>query len=123
MAKSIMVAPKNRRGRPFAGGRNPHVAARMPSELISQIDRWAAAKEMTRSQAIRRLVELGLTVKQDRRTTSTKTARRAAELAAKVIDKQVDPNVAPEERAERKRRILKGPIGFRDVRKDKDKAE
>jgi len=60
MKKSIKVAPKKSRGRPPSGGRDPHVTIRMPSALIAQADAWAAANDIGRSEAIRRLVELGL---------------------------------------------------------------
>jgi hypothetical protein len=62
MKKSIKVAPKKRRGRP-ATGKDPHIAARMPSELIADVEAWAVANDTTRSEAIRRLVELGLKTK------------------------------------------------------------
>jgi Arc/MetJ-type ribon-helix-helix transcriptional regulator len=61
MAKSIKVAQK-KRGRP-ATGKHPHVAARMPQTLIDEIDRWAQRSDVSRSDAIRRLVELGLKAK------------------------------------------------------------
>jgi hypothetical protein len=35
----------------------------MPQSIIDQIERWAAAHETSRSEAIRRLVELGLKAK------------------------------------------------------------
>jgi hypothetical protein len=35
----------------------------MPSALIAQADAWAAANDTGRSEAIRRLVELGLKAK------------------------------------------------------------
>ena len=64
MKKSIKVTPKKRgRGRPPTGGRDPHVAIRMPRTLIDQVDAWGAENEGTRSEAIRRLVELGLKAK------------------------------------------------------------
>jgi hypothetical protein len=59
MKKSIKVTPKKRRGRP-ATGRDPHITARMPSALIVEVEAWAAANDASRSEAIRRLVELGL---------------------------------------------------------------
>src|SRR6266702_343902 len=59
MKKSIKVAPKKRRGRPPSGGRDPHVTIRMPTTLIEEADAWAAANGTVRSEAIRRLVELG----------------------------------------------------------------
>jgi hypothetical protein len=63
MKKSIKVAPKKRgRGRPPTG-RDPHIAARMPAGLIAEVETWAVASDMSRSEAIRRLVELGLKAK------------------------------------------------------------
>jgi metal-responsive CopG/Arc/MetJ family transcriptional regulator len=35
----------------------------MPQTLIDQVERWAASNEASRSEAIRRLVELGLKTK------------------------------------------------------------
>ena len=62
MKKSIKVTPKRKRGRP-ATGRDPHVTSRMPQTLIDRVEDWAAANDTGRSEAIRRLVELGLKVK------------------------------------------------------------
>jgi hypothetical protein len=56
------VTPKKARGRP-ATGKAPHVTARMPSELIVQVEAWATANDTSRSEAIRRLVEIGLKAK------------------------------------------------------------
>lgn len=41
------------------------VGARFPAELIAAVDSWAATRdaEMTRAEAIRQLVELGLKAK------------------------------------------------------------
>ena len=59
--KSIMVRPKKKlRGRPFSGGRDPKIAIRMPQTLIDRADTWGADNYLGRSEAIRRLVELGL---------------------------------------------------------------
>src|SRR5712671_4000844 len=64
MKKSIKVAPKKRsRGRPPSGGRDPHIAARMPASMIAKVEAWAKANDTNRSDAIRRLVELGLKAK------------------------------------------------------------
>jgi len=64
MSASIVVKPK-KRGRPSTGGRDPLVAARLPPTLTAAIDAWAAkaGDGVTRSEAIRRLVELGLKAK------------------------------------------------------------
>ena len=63
MAKSIKVVPKKRRGRP-ATGRDPVTAIRLSKDMRAAVDRWAAEQddEPGRSEAIRRLVEIGLTV-------------------------------------------------------------
>jgi hypothetical protein len=58
MKKSIIVKPK-RIGRPPTG-KDPIVGVRFPKEAIAEIDAWAKASKTTRSEAIRRLVELGL---------------------------------------------------------------
>jgi hypothetical protein len=61
MAKSISVKRK-KAGRP-ATGTDPLYGVRMPEDLMVRIERWAAENAATRSEAIRRLVELGLKVK------------------------------------------------------------
>ena len=76
------------------------------------------------SEAIRRLVELGLTDKSTARSDSKPGRRsRAQELAAKAIDKMLDPAAPPEERAQRRRRLTKGPAEFREARVDLPKAK
>ena len=54
---------------------------------------------------------------------STPNKLRAAELAAKAIDKIGDPAAHPEERAQRRRRLTKGPEEFQEVRVDRPKAK
>jgi hypothetical protein len=123
MKKSIKVAPK-KRGRPPAGGRNPHIAARMPQPLIDQVEAWASANGATRSEAIRGLVELGLTVKTPARSVSKPgRRRRARELATTAIEGMIDPAAPSEERAQRSRRLTKGPEEFRGARVDQPKAK
>jgi hypothetical protein len=61
MKKSIKVRPK-KRGRP-ATGKDPQITTRMPPLLITEVEAWALANDTTRSEAIRRLVELGLKAK------------------------------------------------------------
>jgi hypothetical protein len=62
MAKSIKVHPKRQRGRP-ATGKDPLVSARLPQPLIDQVEEWSASSEVSRSEAIRRLIEIGLKAK------------------------------------------------------------
>jgi hypothetical protein len=58
MKQSIKVRQK-RPGRP-ATGRDPSITVRIPAEILRQSDLWASAIGVGRSEAIRRLVELGL---------------------------------------------------------------
>ena len=65
MKKSISVNKKSR-GRPKKkGGVHPVTAVRLPPVLGNEVDDWAnsRADTPTRSEAIRRLVELGLKAK------------------------------------------------------------
>jgi hypothetical protein len=61
MAKSITVKRK-KVGRP-ATGTDPLFGVRISDELMGRIQKWAAANDITRSEAIRRLVEIGLKTK------------------------------------------------------------
>ena len=150
MAKSISVNKKARGpGRPKKrGGVHPVSAVRLPPEISAGVVAWAAkqADAPGRSEAIRRLVELGLTVKAKARPTkrrpraalvadlaadtidSLPAARpgrrgRAQELARDAIEKMGDPTASPEERDQRRRRLTKGPIEFRAARVDQLKAK
>jgi hypothetical protein len=60
MKKSITVHQKPR-GRP-ATGRDPAVTIRLPEDVLASVEHWAMSQkdQPPRSQAIRRLVELGL---------------------------------------------------------------
>jgi hypothetical protein len=121
MKKSIKVDQKKKRGRP-ATGRDPMVSSRIPASTVSAIDEWATHNSTTRSDAIRRLVELGLTVRVKRGQAPAQRDHRAKELASKAIDKLVIK--APEaEKAIRKRQLLKGPKEFRENRVDLPKAK
>jgi Arc/MetJ-type ribon-helix-helix transcriptional regulator len=122
MAKSIKVHPKKRRGRP-ATGKDPLVSARLPQTLIDQVEHWAGSNEASRSEAIRRLVELGLEVKAVRPVSKLGRRLRAQDLATKAIEMIFDPSAPPEERAQRRRRLTKGPAEFREDRVDLPKAK
>ena len=54
------TVPQKKRGRP-ATGQLPHLSLRLPEELVASVDKWAAKQKDTpsRSEAIRRLVEIG----------------------------------------------------------------
>jgi Ribbon-helix-helix protein, copG family len=122
MVKALKVNQK-KRGRP-ATGRDPVSAVRLPAVLTAAVDKWAEKQGANRSEAIRRLVELGLTIETSGRPGSNPGRKlRAQELATNVIEKIVDPLAPPEEQAQRRRRLLKGPEEFREARVDRPKAK
>lgn len=124
MAKSIRDNPKKGRGRP-ATGKAPLVGVRMTEEFQDEIKAWAKKQsdDPALATAIRRLVELGLTVASTRLASRSGRMSRAAELAAKAIDKIADPTAHPEERVQRQRRLTRGPEQFQEVRIDRPKAK
>jgi hypothetical protein len=124
MEKSIKVKPK-KRGRPPTG-KDPLMAFRASPVIRASIVKWAENQpdQPTLSEAIRRLVEQGLTVKAPARPVAKSGRKlRAQELATKAIEKIIDPAAPPEERAERRRRLTKGPTEFREARVDLPKAK
>ena len=64
MAKKSITVLQKKRGRP-ATGQDPVLALRIPPALKARIDSWAKQQydKPTRSEAIRRLIELALAVK------------------------------------------------------------
>jgi hypothetical protein len=119
MKKSISAKQKTR-GRP-ATGITPMMGFRAEPAIRAKVVRWAENQpdNPTLSEAIRRLVELGLTVKTKGRQSSEGQKLRAREMAGKAIDKMTDTTAAPDDQATRKRRLLKGPEEFRAVRVDR----
>jgi hypothetical protein len=105
------------------------VGVRLQVGQIKAIDAWAAKQypPVTRPEAIRGMIDAMLHIlakdpgEKPRR--SEKSAAKAKDLAAKTIDRLVDPAAPAEERASRKRRLLKGPEEFREVRVDRAKLK
>jgi hypothetical protein len=126
MAKSIKDIPKKGRGRPSTGGRREGVMVRLESAQFKALDGWIEkhAPDLSRPEAIRRLVELGLKVKTEAKPVKKPGRRlRAQELATQAIEKIIDPAAPPEERAQRKHRLTKGPSEFREDRVDLPKPK
>jgi hypothetical protein len=66
MAKSIGVITKKRRGRPVTTGKGTLIGVRLLDEPLSTLDRWIEKQsepDLTRPEAIRRLIEIGLKAK------------------------------------------------------------
>jgi len=62
MSKKPAV-PKARMGRPVTIGASVSISGQWQPDLIEQIDAWAKAEGVGRSEALRRLVGLGLKAK------------------------------------------------------------
>ena len=99
------------------------IGLRLEPEALVRVDRWAASQKdvPSRAEAVRRLVELGLAIAQRARV-RTKKAAQAAEMASHEIDLLGDPLATDEERQVRKRRLIKGPKEFQDLRRNRPKA-
>ena len=95
-------------------------AVKMSEAMTAEVDAWAEAHDMSRSDAIRQLVQLGLNA-------STSAARHGSAgrdpvdiegLAVRQIDQLLDPSLPTEERERRIRRLTEGPPEFADERID-----
>lgn len=123
MAKSIKVQPKTR-GRP-ATGKDPLMGFRASPAMRGSVVKWAENQpdSPSLSEAIRRLVELGLTVKLKGRQSNEAQRLRARDMAGKALDGLTDVTAHSDDQASRKRRLLKGPEEFREARVDRPKAK
>jgi hypothetical protein len=123
MKKAISAKQKSV-GRPSTGI-TPMMGFRADPVIRASIVRWAESQPdmPSLSESIRRLVELGLTVKTKGRQSSEGQKLRAREMAGKAIDGLVDATARPDDQVSRKRRLLKGPEEFREVRVDRPKLK
>jgi hypothetical protein len=120
MKKSISVNKKSR-GRPKKkGGSYPVTAVRLSPTTLKGVDDWASEQEDStgRSEAIRRLVEIGLGLARPKKVPRER-ARKAQEMAGQQLDQLADQSATREEQASRKRRLLKGPEEFQSARVDR----
>ena len=126
MTKSITDNQKKKgRGRP-ATGITPMTGVRLSDDTVRKIEMWARKQPdtPTRAEAIRRLVELGLDAGEmpaQEPGSRAKHAAKAARMAGQEIDRRGDRSASVEERARRKRRLIKGPSEFREMRGRKPK--
>jgi Arc/MetJ-type ribon-helix-helix transcriptional regulator len=115
----MMRSVKSKKGGGPATSRDPLIGLRLSRKIIAQIDEWSKRRgTKTRSEAIRRLVELGLAGSQPALRPRARVPSKAADLAAQRIDELGDPSATDEERQTRKQRLLRGPKEFRDIRGD-----
>jgi len=115
--KKTATAARKRPGRRRTPG-DAVIAVTLARSLLQQIDRWRRGHGgMTRSEAVRQLVERALGTDPERRVTR-KFATTASKLAEGVIDRLADQSATSEEQANRKRRLMEGPRDFRTTRRD-----
>ena len=122
--KKKIVIPKKKPGPPATSKGEPVVVRAHPLQLEA-LDNWIAQQpppSPTRPEAVRRLLEIALAGSGKRLIRyHERTAAKARALASKTIDGLLDPSAPARENAIRKRRLLKGPPDFRDVRVDGEK--
>jgi hypothetical protein len=108
-------------GRPRTGIK-PLMGFRADAATRAAIVKWAKNEpdKPSLSEAIRRLVDLGL-ARGKGRLPSTESTGRAKQLAAATLDSLVDPAASTEQVAYRRERLLKGPEEFRELRVNREK--
>ena len=122
MKKSIKVKSK-KRGRP-ATGKDPLMGFRAPPALRASVVKWAENQpdKPGLSESVRRLVEIGLTVRTKSKQPTTARAERAKILAWKTLESLTPGAAGNDEKTSRKRRLVKGPEEFQGVRIDQPPA-
>src|SRR5207253_11222512 len=105
MPAAVRDKTKKKRGRP-ATGRDPVTAIRLPEDLRVRVESWAAKLPDTpsRSEAIRRLVEIGLASVTAAKPSNKKFSAKAAGLAGAMVDYLSDQSAPIDVSEKRKRR-------------------
>src|ERR1700730_8232446 len=95
-------------------------AVKLSQRLTAEVDAWAAAHQIGRSDAIRQLVELGLGVAPHAAShgSASDDPDKIEELAIRQISLLLDPSLASDERERRIRRLIEGPPEFSRQRVD-----
>ena len=96
-------------------------AITLGASFLKSVDEWRRKQRdhPSRAVAIRRLAERGgLASSIIPRWRSKGSRRKAAEMAGQEIDSLGDQATTNEERARRKRQLIKGPREFREIRAD-----
>jgi hypothetical protein len=122
LMKRSISAKQKKRGRP-ATGITPMIGIRLSPDKRKAVEAWAktALDKPSLSEAVRRLVELGL-ASAHRSIERRKKAMEASELAGHEIDRLGDRLATDEERQRRKRKLLSGPKEFRNIRRNRPKG-
>jgi hypothetical protein len=107
------------------GGCDAISAVNLSERLTAHIDAWAEAHDTVRSDAIRQLVELGLSAVPFAASLgfAQRDPAEIEDLAVKQISQLLDPSLPVEERERRVRRLTEGPPEFSDERIDLPKPK
>jgi hypothetical protein len=111
---------KGKRGRPPTGKGEPLLVRVQPVQLAA-LDAWIGRQspKVSRAEAIRKLVDAGLSIApNDTRRTSKHAATRASQMATRELEPLGDKSIPMEERDRRKQALIHGPKEFRDIRGD-----
>ncbi|WP_234827049.1 hypothetical protein [Rhodopseudomonas palustris] len=93
-------------------------AAVLDDATLAAIDQWAMGRQLSRSEALRRLVHLGLSIAPGARPPLAIAPDRAVELAASQIHALIDPEAPQDERDRRVACLVEGPPEFVTARVD-----
>ena len=104
-------------------GRDAISAVRFSQELTAAVDAWAEAHQTVRSDAIRRLVELGLDAAPISGRGQDRDSPDIEAFAVRQIRELLDPSLPADERERRIRRLVEGPPEFLAGRIDLPKSE
>jgi hypothetical protein len=117
MRGQSVISQKPKKRRLSSPSKGEPILVRLQRTPLANLDHWIARQEdrPSRPEAIRRLVEQALAGSSSGRRSPTARAK-AADLASKRLDKLIDPATPEDERQQRKRRILRGPSEFRELR-------
>jgi len=133
-------------GRPPGRIQDRPFQMRVTEAFLKAVDKWRLKQEdaPSRAEAIRRLVELGLTAEDpahgqllqakgrpksdDRKSRQgtkprRETKQRARELAGSAIDRMSVTTASADDQVSRKRGLIGGPEEFRNVRRDRSKPK
>jgi hypothetical protein len=90
----------------------------IPATLAKQLDVWRRRQDDLpgRAEAIRRLVQIGLASAPTRTPGKRASAKSTAMAGAEIDRLQHGEGSTPKQDADRKRRLLKGPKEFRNMR-------
>src|SRR3954453_6262508 len=119
MRKSIQVIPK-KRGRPKTTGKGHLIGVRLHEPELKRLDFWITQQRdppSSRPEALRRMMEQALNQRMATGRRDPVSRDKASALARQEIERlSQDESALPEEHERRKRRLLKGPGEFRDLR-------